>query len=239
MSRDIPATALRLVAALFDAGTVRSAVDYARRGRVHLVKPPPWPVVAQVRGTEGYVVTVHYTAATSHLRGECSCPAGGDCKHAAATALVAFAREGEHAARRLDSARQVVVGKWLADFGREERRAGSDATAERVVAYVIDARDGSLGITALQCARLRRGGLASGAVIAALGDPTRGPPRLGRGRRSAPARGIGDRTNKARNPRSANTTGAPDGRESEHGLDDVADRRFCQLTAASSPSPKP
>jgi len=176
VSRDIPDTALRLVAAFFDAGTVRSAVDCARNGRVHLVKPPPWPVVAQVRGTEGYVVTVHYTAATGQLRGDCSCPAGGDCKHAAATALVAFAREGEHAARRLDSARQVVVGKWLADFGREERRDGAVATAERVVAYVIDARDGSVGITALQCARLKRGGLGNGAVIAALGDPSRGPP---------------------------------------------------------------
>ena len=176
MSRDFPDTALRLVASFFDAGTVRSAVDYVRTGRVHLVKPPPWPVVAQVRGTEGYVVTVHYAAATSHLRGECTCPAGGDCKHAAATALVAFAREGEHAAHRLESARQVAVGNWLADLGRDERRAGADATADRVVAYVIDARDGSLGITALQCARLKRGGLGNGAVIAALGDPGRGPP---------------------------------------------------------------
>ena len=175
VSRDIPDTALRLVASFFDAGTVRRAVDYARTGRVHLVKPPPWPVVAQVRGTEGYVVTVHYAAATSHLRGECSCPAGGDCKHAAATALVAFAREAEHAVHRLESARQVAVGNWLADFGREERRAGAD-TADRVVAYVIDARDGSMGITALQCARLKRGGLGNGSVIAALGDPGRGPP---------------------------------------------------------------
>ncbi len=176
VSRHIPDTALRLVASFFDAGTVRSAVDYAREGRVHLVKPPPWPVVAQVRDTEGYVVTVHYAAATSHLRGDCSCPAGGDCKHAAATALVAFAREGEQAVHRLESARQVAVGKWLADFGREDRRDGAGATAERIVAYVIDSRDGSLGITALQCSRLKRGGLGNGAVIAALGDPGRGPP---------------------------------------------------------------
>lgn len=176
VSREIPDTALRLVASFFDAGTVRSAVEYARSGRVHLVKPPPWPVVAQVRGSEGYVVTVHYSPGTSYLRGDCSCPAAIDCKHAAATALIAFARDGEHASHRLESARQVAVGRWLADFGRQDGEGGAPATAERVVAYVIDAVDGGLGLTAVHCARLRRGGLGAGAVIAGLGDPRRGPP---------------------------------------------------------------
>ncbi len=175
---DIPDQALRLLTSFFDAATVRSARDYAAGGRVHVVKPPPWPVVAQVRGaTEGYVVTVHLDAGGARLRGDCSCSVGVDCKHAAATALVVFAREEAQTAGRLLAARQAVVGAWLADLGRLEREVDAPPPAERTVAYVLDLRDGVVGLTPLQATRLRRGGLGSGTPIAALADPMRGAPR--------------------------------------------------------------
>lgn len=175
MPLEIPDPVVRLVSSFFDPATVASAVEVARSGRVHLVKPPPFPVVAQVRGAEGYVVTVHHAPGTAYLRGDCSCPVAVDCKHAAATALIAFARDGERAARRLDSAREVAVGRWLADFGRHQAAAAEGQT-DRVVAYVIDAGDGGLGVTAMHCAPLRRGGLGQGALIGGHGDPHRAPP---------------------------------------------------------------
>jgi hypothetical protein len=73
---------MRLLAATFDAVTVRRAIAYVEEGRVHLVKPPPWPVVARVRGTEGYVTTVRALPSGHHLRGSCTCPVEIDCKHA-------------------------------------------------------------------------------------------------------------------------------------------------------------
>jgi superfamily II DNA or RNA helicase len=174
--REIPEQALRLVGAYSDAETVRRGLDYARQDRVHLVKPPPWPVVARVNGTQGYVVTVDLNAGGNALHGDCSCAVRVDCKHAAATALVVFAEEGDHAVLRVEAARQAVVGAWLADLGRAEGSA-EPSSDDQVVAYVIDAREGDLGITAVQCTKLRKGGLGAGTVIAALGDPHRGAPR--------------------------------------------------------------
>ncbi|HVK76082.1 MAG TPA: DEAD/DEAH box helicase [Kofleriaceae bacterium] len=175
----IPDAAVRLIACFFDAATVEAAVAYARGDRVQLVKPPPWPVVARVRGTAGYVVTVNYREEGPQLRGECSCPTAVDCKHAAATALVVFARERELAAARAAAARQAVVGQWLTELGRHGATGAavaSPARGERVVAYVLDGRDGELGLTVVQATRLRDGSLGAGSVIAALGDPHRGAP---------------------------------------------------------------
>ncbi len=175
MSLEIPASALRQVASWFDPATVRSALAHVRDDRVHVVKPPPWPVVAQVAGE--HVVTVAFHGSGNHLRGDCSCVVGVDCEHAAATALVVFAREREYAAQRAIAARQAVVGEWLADLGRHQPGPGAAPASDQVVAYVIDRRDGELGLTVLQCSQLRRGGLGPGSVIGALGDPHRGPPR--------------------------------------------------------------
>ena len=156
------------------------ALAHARDGRVHVVKPPPWPIVAQVRGTQGHVVTVYYPGGL-HLRGECTCELAIDCEHVAAAALAVFAREREYAARQEAAAREAVVGEWLAELGRQDGRGSSGAAgapaSDNVVAYVLDARDGELGLTVLQCSRLRRGGLSSGTPIAALADPQRGAPR--------------------------------------------------------------
>jgi len=177
VSDDISESALQLVASSFHPATVESAREYVRGDRVHVVKPPPWPVVARVRGDDGYVVTVHCNAGGNQLRGDCSCRVGIDCEHAAATALLVLARERDDAADRDAAARQAVVGDWLAELCRAVGGAAAVAAPDRTVAYLLDARDGELGLTVVQCARLRRGGLGGGAPMAALSDPQRGAPR--------------------------------------------------------------
>ncbi len=180
MAVTIPDDAVRRVAACFAPAIVRDGLARAAAGDVHLVKPPPWPVVARVTGGGGHVVTVHFEPHGGALRGECTCPAAGDCAHAAATALVAFAVDDARGADAAAAAHQAQVGAWLADLGRIERDPGAPAAGDRVVAYVLDARaddPGDVGLTAVQATRLRKGGLGAGQAIAALADPMRGAPR--------------------------------------------------------------
>ena len=155
------------------------AAEPVRRGlalvdRVHVVKPPPWPVVARVAGE---VVTVHYRAEATLLRGECTCAVGADCEHAVALALVALALDRERAAAEVEVARQHVVGEWLVELARAQ-----DAPApapggggDQVIVYLLDGRDADLGLNVVPCARLRGGGLAPGAPLAASTD-RRGAP---------------------------------------------------------------
>jgi superfamily II DNA or RNA helicase len=172
----IPESALRLVASYFDAATVERALIYTA-DRVHVVKPPPWPVVARVRGDQGYVVTVDYTSSGNHMRGECSCPVAVDCEHAVATALVVLAAEREHIADRTLVARQNVVGDWLSGLGKIVRPPDSAAGDERLVAYVLDRRDGELALTIHQATRKKAGGIALGSMILGPSDGARGAPR--------------------------------------------------------------
>jgi superfamily II DNA or RNA helicase len=176
VSLPLPSRAMRLVESSFDAETVRRARAYAEGGRVHVVKPPPWPVVARVRGTHGYVVTVDLSPSGQALRGDCSCPAGDDCEHAAATALVALAR-GDAALRdEVAVAEQVRVGEWLADLGMNPGAPRAAPRDDRLIVYLLDHRDGAIGLTVLSCARLRGGGLSSGTPLGAPGDLARGVP---------------------------------------------------------------
>ncbi|MEZ4366308.1 MAG: SNF2-related protein [Kofleriaceae bacterium] len=175
----IPPAAMRLVTASFDPVVVRRGLELVEEGRVHLTKPPPWPIVARVSGAEGHVVTVGYLPSGLHLRGECTCAVELDCKHAAAAALVALTREldaqGDHAL----ATRQATVGDWLVDLGRADvaPTPTDERGGNRVVAYVLDDRDGTFGLTVMQCPRLRDGRLGAGTPIAGLGDPQRGAPR--------------------------------------------------------------
>ena len=166
----------------FDAAMCARAAEYVRERRVVVVKPPPWPVVARVRGDDGYVVTVHHAGGANRMYGECSCPAGGDCEHVAAAALAGIEAELAAGAGRSEAARQEVVAEWLTELGRLQPgaagAAGRDAEGggEKVIAYVLDVRDAEPGITIMQATRLARGGLGAGALIGALGDPQRGAP---------------------------------------------------------------
>ncbi|MBZ0232416.1 MAG: hypothetical protein K8M05_08690, partial [Deltaproteobacteria bacterium] len=177
MSRPIPDAARRLVTSSFGAPITRRALELATAGRVHVVKPPPWPVVARLHVDGGHVVTVHYDPGAVHLRGDCSCPAAGDCEHAAATALVVLAQEESHDEARADVAQQAQVSAWLTGIGQVERDGAAPVPADRVVAYVMDVKEGDVGLTPVAATRLRRGGLSAGQAIAALADPTRGAPR--------------------------------------------------------------
>jgi superfamily II DNA or RNA helicase len=176
----IPAAARALVAAHFAPAIVDAAIAHAAAARVQVVKAPPWPVVARVKDGAAageHVVTVHYNPLNQHLRGDCSCSDAVDCVHAAAAALIAFADEAAQAAAQAEVARQAAVGEWLAELGQHAPEAPAAAPGERVVAYVLDDRDGEVGLTIVACARLKAGGLAAGAPIAGLGEGPRGAPR--------------------------------------------------------------
>jgi superfamily II DNA or RNA helicase len=172
----IPDSATRLVTSCFGAATTRAALALATADRVHLVRPL-WPVVARVRDDESHVVTVHYDPAAIHLRGDCSCDVAVDCAHAAATALVALAQEASNHAGRARAAAEASVGDWLTGLGLIERERAEPPAADRIVAYVLDLREGEVGLTPLAATRLQRGGLGAGQPIAALADPMRGAPR--------------------------------------------------------------
>jgi len=172
----IPERALRLVASCFREAEVQSALELVRNDAVQLVKPPPFPVVGRVRGGPGFVVTAHFNAASGHVHGECSCPAGAACEHVAAVGLLAFARERDDLAGKAEAARQSVVVEWLAELG-QATRARAPSTDDRAIVYLLDLREGELGLTVMQCSRhLKDGTLGAGAVVGAPGDPRRGPP---------------------------------------------------------------
>jgi len=175
MSLEVPVSAQRLVERHFGAARLNEALALVAAERVHVVKPPPWPVVARV---QGHVVTVHYRVEGELLRGECSCDVA-ECAHAAATALAVLARERVYAAAQVEAARQAVVGEWLAELGRLELEPEAAAApgSTQAIGYVLDGRDGDVGLTVVQCARLRSGLLAPGLPMAALADPQRGAPR--------------------------------------------------------------
>ena len=120
-----PEAAQSAAESFFDAATVQPAL--AHSARVRIDNPPPWPIEAQVGGSQGYVVTVHHRG--THLAGDCSCEIGVDCKHAAAAALVVFAHEGEHAAARAAAVQQAAVGAWLTELGRVEKPATAPSSA--------------------------------------------------------------------------------------------------------------
>ncbi|MEZ4400800.1 MAG: DEAD/DEAH box helicase [Kofleriaceae bacterium] len=170
---EIPASAARLVARCFGAAAAAGGRDLL--ARVHVVKPPPWPVVARVAE---HVVTVRYQPSGEVLRGECTCAVGADCAHAAATALVVLADERRYAEAERAAAHQARVGEWLAELGRHDAPAPSPAPpTNHAVAYVLDGDDGTLGLTVVPCTRLRTGALTPGLPMAALADPQRGAPR--------------------------------------------------------------
>ncbi|MBK9037394.1 MAG: DEAD/DEAH box helicase [Myxococcales bacterium] len=173
MSRDIPASAQRTVERCFGAAALADGLAAIASGRVHVVKPPPWPVVARVAGE---VVTVRFRAEGELLRGECSCAVATDCGHAAATALAALADEQAGAEAAIEAERQARVGEWLAELGRHQPTAAPPTTSQ-VVTYVLDERDRDVGLTIVPAARLRGGGLSAGLPLAALADPQRGAPR--------------------------------------------------------------
>ncbi len=172
VSASIPPAVVRRGAQHFDAETLASGLALAIEGRVSLVRAE-WPVVAQVGGYKGHVVTVHYVAATETMRGDCSCSERVDCAHAAAAFVVAGA--GEASEDRLAAQKQEAVGEWLTRLSVETTKEESRETRQ-VVVYVFVLVEGALALTVQRTTRLMRGGFGRSSVLGALGDPSRGAP---------------------------------------------------------------
>lgn len=170
----IPEAAIQWVAELFDPRVFARGLDYARDGRVHLVRGE-WPVVARVRGTRGYVVTVHYKPENHHAHSECSCPVGFDCKHAAAAALVAMASQRDVADARYRARKEEAVGTWLARMG-VAAAVDVPVRSRDVVAYVL-APGTEAPTLEVHRTRLRRAGTyGRSSPIGSPTDSQRGAP---------------------------------------------------------------
>jgi superfamily II DNA or RNA helicase len=175
MSVAIPERVIRRVADHFAPEVFARGLEYARDGRVNLVRTE-WPVVARVRGNSGYVVTVHYEKSHGHIHGECSCSDASDCHHTAATALVAMAGAREHDLERQEARKQELVGEWLAGFELGQSDA-APALGNRIVAYVIRRDDqGRLGLRLCSTRALQRGGFGHSYPLSAFGDARRELP---------------------------------------------------------------
>ena len=173
----ISSQARRVVAEQFSGDTFTHALRHAEEGRVHLVKPPPWPVVARIEGEGGHVVTVDYNRGNRYLSGQCSCATATDCEHAAATALVVFSRERELQKQRAEAARDRAVADWLANLGRPATEPAPTPTSHaQTVAYVLSRRDGQVVLAVFRASVLRRGGLSRGTLLPSFADPTRPMP---------------------------------------------------------------
>jgi len=173
---DLPQAMLLDLGRQLGTRTLEQGMDYAREGRVSMVRSE-WPVVAKVFGSEGYVVTVHYTEANDAIRGECTCAVGHDCKHVAATALVAFSMAGDAKQASQQRRKQQAVGEWLSGF-----HVGTDPTrtrggANHVVAYVLSREAGAIAVSVHRTTRLRSGSYGKSYLMASPADPQRGAPR--------------------------------------------------------------
>lgn len=164
-------------AAHFEASLLEWAQDCARRGRVKLVRPD-WPVVAQVYDGTGFVVTVHYVSETDIVHGECTCAAEFDCKHVAATLLVALSRTADRAEADHSQRKQEAVGEWLSGMtlSADTPTSASPNSSRKLVAYVLSPVRGAVMLTIQQTTALRKGGFGRGQIMGALGDPARGVP---------------------------------------------------------------
>ncbi len=163
----------------FDETTLHRGLRYAMEERVVLVKHDDWPVVAKVRGTTGYIVTLDYGPANRFLQCECSCPVMDDCKHAAATAIVYYQQlvdQDEEDGLRYQGR---AVGEWLASLG-DLRFSPTSATkaksAERLVVYILDRANESIRVSFHRTSLLKRGGYGKSTRLASIAEPSKGVP---------------------------------------------------------------
>jgi hypothetical protein len=124
-------------------GAFERGVTYARSGAVTVDESASTPqrIVATVAGTTAYLTSIEFDEAG--LRSDCSCPAGGFCKHLVALALVWRARrEGRLIATDGTAAKKVAASAKRAQTQRDNRVAldaflrmqSVDALADRLMA---------------------------------------------------------------------------------------------------------
>ncbi|MBK9070631.1 MAG: hypothetical protein IPL79_06470 [Myxococcales bacterium] len=176
MAEPILPSARRLLSGQFDAATIERGAVHVAAGRVVMVKPLPWPVVARISDGRGLVVTVNYDAGGRYFRGQCMCETGEDCEHVAAVALTALSMEQAQREATQAHATQAVAAAWLAEVGQLALANVAEpstlitgltepALAPRMVAYVLSRRDGEFSLAFMQCQPLRKGGLGPAAPL--------------------------------------------------------------------------
>ncbi|HET8930330.1 MAG TPA: SWIM zinc finger family protein, partial [Acidimicrobiales bacterium] len=88
-----------VLAELYDPGSHRRGRAYADEARVKLMRTQPGNLTSVVAGSENhtYLVRVDWgmRGTSVVVSDQCSCPLGGDCKHAVATILTARAASHE------------------------------------------------------------------------------------------------------------------------------------------------
>lgn len=169
-------SALRRTAEHFDEKTLHRGIRYAMEERVELVKAEGWPLVAKVRGTTTYIVTVNYNAGSDHLQSRCDCPVSIDCKHAAATALVYYESLEHGFQSQYDDYQAQAVGQWLAKLGHGAQAKRAAPTKNKIVAYVLDQSNSFIGISFHRTSKLKRGGYARSTRLASIAESGRNIP---------------------------------------------------------------
>ncbi|MBL4633427.1 MAG: DEAD/DEAH box helicase [Kofleriaceae bacterium] len=170
--------ALRQTAEHFEEKTLHRGIRYAMEERVDLIKSESWPIVAKVRGTQTYIVTVDYNSGSHHLHCRCDCPVAIDCKHAAAAALVYYELCEDEVGSQYNDYQAQAVGEWLANLGHKAQTlsAVKRDTNARIVAYVLDRSNTFIGICFHRTSKLKRGGLARSTRMASISEPGRNVP---------------------------------------------------------------
>jgi SNF2 family DNA or RNA helicase len=123
----------------YSSRTMTRARDYAHGGRVLEIEadePGRW-LTAKVDGTQAMPYEVVVDWASGHAEGDCDCPVGIDCKHAAAATMVYFEgwKYGRRASTNIASTRPTrrqlatqasptMFEDWLERMDRARRPAG-------------------------------------------------------------------------------------------------------------------
>jgi superfamily II DNA or RNA helicase len=161
----IPQSAIARLTPFFSPDDLQRGLKRARDGLVQLVRSD-WPIVAQVQGTPGHVVTVHYTEVNDYFEGECSCGPAAHCQHAAAAALIALANLGELNEHRQRARKQQAVSEWvgrLAPAVADE--PGSWSSGHYTVTYVLAPGSDGICLNFHRTSVLVRGGFGANAKM--------------------------------------------------------------------------
>ena len=184
--------------------------DYQRAGRVSglSVSPDggliagmvqgganrPYKVIARITGRQGDI----------HIRGDCSCPVGGNCKHVAAVLLQALQQQpASPALAQLASVKNPAstsadaqMGDWLARLERAVAPATSASeqpleSAERIL-YLIHLKDDLMppcvGVSLVMVRQLKAGGYGKPQNLPGMAAAT--PPRYATPADAAILRGL-------------------------------------------------
>jgi len=155
----------------------------------------PYRVIARVASVQGGI----------HIRGDCSCPVGGNCKHVAAVLLQALQQQpAPPAPTRMASVKNpananagVQMGDWLARLERAHSDSASPTAAQPVesaerILYLIHLKDDlappCVGVSLVMVRQLKAGGYGKPQNLSSMAVAT--PPRYATPADAAILRGL-------------------------------------------------